>query len=406
MTDNKTVYSQSRLSSFDSCKLKYKYSYIDCVESELDTIEAFRGSTVHKVLEELYKFVKAGTVKPLEWAVQLYDDTWKKNYHPNIKIVKKGVSPEDYYQKGKEAVISYYDRYKPFDQAKVVDTERKIRFAIRSDGKEYGFLGILDRLDWNDKTQMFEIHDYKTTSSLMTQEEADSDWQLGLYHIALLERWPDAKEVKLIWHSLLFNKEIVSSRTGTQLDDLRRAVVKNIEEIESCQEFYPKKSALCDWCQYQPICPLWRHPKMVEALPVNEYKNEPGVKLVSSYAELEGKKQDLKEKIFEIESEQKKIEEAAIEFAEKNKIIIIDGPEAQLKVDVKKELKAPTKTEDSQSWQDLRELLIEEGRYNEVSTVNNNMLNYRIRTWPTEIVDKLKKYLKYQIAKTVKLIKK
>ena len=53
MTDNKIVYSQSRLSSFDDCKLKYKYSYIDCVESELDTIEAFRGSVAHKVLEDL-----------------------------------------------------------------------------------------------------------------------------------------------------------------------------------------------------------------------------------------------------------------------------------------------------------------------------------------------------------------
>jgi len=62
------VYSQSRLGSFDSCKLKYKYHYIDRLESDIDTIEAFRGSVVHKVLEELYKLVKVGTVKPVEWA--------------------------------------------------------------------------------------------------------------------------------------------------------------------------------------------------------------------------------------------------------------------------------------------------------------------------------------------------
>jgi hypothetical protein len=30
MTNNKTVYSQSRLSVFDNCKLKYRHSYIDC----------------------------------------------------------------------------------------------------------------------------------------------------------------------------------------------------------------------------------------------------------------------------------------------------------------------------------------------------------------------------------------
>ncbi len=406
MTDNKTVYSQSRLSSFDDCKLKYKYHYIDRLESDIDTIEAFRGSVVHKVLEELYKLVKAGTIKPLEWAVGLYDDTWKKNYHENVKIVKKGVTLDGYYQKGKEAIISYYERYKPFDQAKVVDTERMIRFTLRNGKEEHAFLGILDRFDWNDKTQMFEIHDYKTTSSLMTQREADTDWQLGLYHIALGEKWPDIKEVKLVWHSLLFNKEIISSRTEVQLEALQKEVIDEIKKIEECTEFPPNKSALCDWCAYQAICPIWKHPIEAAALPVNEYKKEPGVKLVTKYAELESAKKELQEKIGLIESEEKKIEEAAIEFAEKNKVMIIDGPDKQLKVDIKKELKAPTKTEDAQAWQGLRDTLIKEGKYNEVSTVNNNMLNYRLRIWPKEFLAKIKAFLKQQVTKSVKLIKK
>ena len=406
MANDNIVYSQSRLGSFDDCRLKYKYHYIDRLESDVDTIEAFRGSVTHKVLEELYKLVKAGTVKPLEWAVELYDDTWKKNYHADIKIVKKGVTLDGYYQKGKEAVISYYERYKPFDQAKVVDTERMIRFTLRNGKEEHAFLGILDRLDWNDKTQMFEIHDYKTTSSLMTQQDADTDWQLGLYHIALKEKWPDTKEVKLVWHSLLFNKEIVSSRTEVQLETLQKEVIAEIRKIEECTEFPPHKSALCDWCEYQAICPLWKHPMAAEALPVNEYKKEPGVKLVTKYAELESSKKELQEKIAIIEVEEKEIGEAAIEFAEKNKIIIIDGPNNQLKVDIKKELKAPTKTEDAQAWQGLRDTLIKEGKYNEVSTVNSNMLNYRIRVWPKEFLEKIKAFLKQQVIKSVKLVKK
>jgi putative RecB family exonuclease len=406
MANDKIVYSQSRLCSFDDCKLKYKYHYIDRLESDIDTIEAFRGSVVHKVLEELYKLVKVGTVKPLEWAVGLYDDTWKKNYHENIKIVKKGVTVDGYYQKGREAVISYYERYKPFDQAKVVDTERMIRFTLRNGKEEYAFLGILDRLDWNDKTQMFEIHDYKTTSSLMTQEQADTDWQLGLYQIALKEKWPDTKEVKLVWHSLLFNKEIISSRTEMQLETLQKAVIDEIKKIEECVEFPPNKSALCDWCEYQVICPLWKHPIEAAALPVNEYKKEPGVKLVTKYAELESTKKELQEKIALVEAEEKKIEEAAIEFAEENKVIIIDGPDNQLKVEIKKELKAPTKTDDAQAWQGLRDALIKEGKYNEVSTVNNNMLNYRIRIWPKEFLKKIEAFLKRQVIKSVKLIKK
>ena len=60
----KITYSQSRLGTFDNCRLQYKYEYIEKpkLEVEIETIEAFRGGVVHKVLEELYKLVKVGTV--------------------------------------------------------------------------------------------------------------------------------------------------------------------------------------------------------------------------------------------------------------------------------------------------------------------------------------------------------
>ncbi len=402
----KIKYSPSRIGAFDGCKLKYKYGYIDKIPSDIEAIETFRGSMVHNALEEFYKLIKGGAIRPLDWVLDKYEELWNKNYTEDIKIVKKALNEKDYFNKGKQALIDYYDRYKPFNQAKIVDTERMLGFTIKYSGADYYFHGKLDRLDWNDKDNIFEIHDYKVTNSLMTQKEADTDWQLGLYHIALKDKWPDILKVKLVWHSLLFNKEIVSYRTEKELNELRKALVGKIIEIELCTDFPPQKSALCDWCSYQNICPLWKHPKEMEALPVNEYKNDPGVKLVTKYAELEETKKELKEKIYSMEEEQKKIEEAAIEFAEKEKVSVIDGPTSQLKVDIKDELKAPTKTEDSMAWQGLRDILIKEGKYEEVSTVNNNMLNYRIRVWPKEFLEKIKKFLRRQVTKTIRLIKK
>jgi len=402
------TYSPSRIGTFDGCKLQYKYHYIDRLDSDVETIETFRGGTVHEALEEFYKLIKTGSVKPIEWVVDKYEELWNKNYTDTIKIVRKDVTAKDYFNKGKQCLIDYYDRYKPFDQTKIVDTERMLRFTIKYNDNEYAFQGKLDRLDWNDKTNMFEIHDYKVTGRLMTQEEADNDWQLGLYHIALKEEWPDIEKVKLVWHSLLFNKELVSSRTEMQLNELQKEVVEEVKEIEACTDFYPQKSALCDWCDYQNICPLWRHPKEMEALPVNEYKKDPGVELVAKYAELEEAKKEFKEEIYEIEEKQEKIKEAAIEFAEKNKISIIDGPAARLKVDIKDELKAPTRSEDVETWEKLREFLKKEGKYEEVSTVSSSMVNYRIRhnKWPPDFIEELKKFLKRQVTKTVKLIKK
>jgi len=253
---------------------------------------------------------------------------------------------------------------------------------------------------------MFEIHDYKVSNRLMTQKEADEDWQLGLYYVALKEKWPDVKKIKLIWHSLLFNKEIISSRKEEQANELQEKVIERIKEIESCTDFNPQKSALCNWCDFQNICPLWRHAKEMEELPVNEYKKDPGVKLVAKYKELEEAKNEHKEEIHEIEEEQDKIKEAAVEFAKRENISIIDGPDAQLKVNIKDELRAPTRSENQEKWESLREVLKEVGKYEEVSTVNASMLNYRMRKWPSEIIGKISKFLIKKMKETVRLIKK
>lgn len=405
---DKNVYSPSRIGAFAGCKLKYKYQYIDKLKSDIEAIETFRGGIVHKVLEDFYRFVKNGSVKPLEWVTDKYKELWDKNYTDSIKIARKDVVAEDYYNKGYKGVVDYYNKYKPFSATKIVDTERSVKFSIKKGSEEYKFRGILDRLDWNDNDNIFEIHDYKVTNSLMTQEEADNNWQLGIYHIALKEKWPDAVNVKLVWHSILFNKEIVSFRTKEQLEELKDDLVKKVDEIEGCKEYLPEKSVLCDWCDFQNICPLWKHVKEVSVLPVNEYMKETGVKLVAKYAKLEEKRNELKEEIYEIEEDQEKIKEAVIEYAEKNKVAVIDGPGAQLKVDIKEEIKVPSKAKEAEAQNKLREFLIAEGKYEEASDVSNRMINYQIknRNWPEKFIKKIMKYLNFRVTKRVKLIKK
>jgi len=328
-----------------------------------------------------------------EWVISRYDDLWNKNYKDSIKIVKKEFSAEDYYEKGKKCLMDYYEEYKPFDQTKVVKTEESIRFYIKHNGTEYPFYGILDRLDWNDEEKIFEIHDYKTSATLITQENADQDYQLPLYQLAIMSKWPEAEKARLIWHFLLFNKQIESSRKKQQLMELQKIVAGKIQKIEVCDEFSPFKSALCDWCDFQETCPVWKHPKKMEKLDVNEYKSDPGVKLVSKYAELEEEKSELKKRIFDIEVEQAKIEEAAIDLAKREDIQVIDSPDKQLVVTIKKELRAPTRRENPENWEKLRSVLVKENKYVEVSTVNNNMLNVKMRNWPKEFIDKIKKFL-------------
>ena len=399
-------YSPSKINTFNTCKLQYKYKYIDLLKSDLTTIERFMGSMVHDTLEQFYKFIKDENVKSVDWLLKYYKELWDKNYTDSIKVVKAYLTPKDYFKKGETCLIDYYNHYKPFNQAKIVDVEHMTFFTVRQGEVKHSFCGIIDRLDYDDKNNVFEIHDYKTSNRLMAQKDADNDWQLGLYYIAVAKKWPDVEKIKLIWHYLVFNKEIVSFRTEEQINELKKEVIKKIAIIESTVEFPPEKSALCNWCDFQNICPLWKHVKKMETVDVNEYKKDSGVKLVTQYKKFEEEKNELKEEICRVEEEQEKIEKAAIEFAEREHISVIDGPDAQLKIDIGEELRAPTKTEDEKTWWALRDFLIEKGMYNDVSTINNNMLNYKIRGWPHELVEKIKHFLIRKRKEIVKLIKK
>jgi putative RecB family exonuclease len=103
----------------------------------------------------------------------------------------------------------------------------------------------------------YEIHDYKTSGRLPSQADIDADRQLALYQLAVEATWPDALEIELVWHYLVFGKELRSRRTPKALEGLKRSTITVIDRIEADTEFTPIKSSLCRWCAYQDICPLW-----------------------------------------------------------------------------------------------------------------------------------------------------
>jgi len=250
------VFSHSRLSSFEQCKLKYKFRYIDKIFVEVEkTIESHLGSSVHSALEWLYRQVKNGKVPSADELILIYSKIWKEEYDEEIIIVRKGLAPEHYFNKGIQFLINYYTEHKPFDD-NTIDVEREIEINLDEEGN-YKIRGFIDRLAYNLQTGEYEVHDYKTSGTLPKDGDLDKDRQLALYSIAIKETFGKDKKVRLIWHYLSFSKKLHSMRTDEQLDKLKEDTINLIKEIESTTEFEPTKSALCHWCEFKNICPAW-----------------------------------------------------------------------------------------------------------------------------------------------------
>lgn len=244
------IYSHSRLSVFEQCKLKFKYKYIDKIITIEKTIEAFLGKTVHNTLEWIYLQIKKNKIPTIDDVISYYANNWKENYDERIKIVRSGLIASDYFNKGVQFLLDYYMRHKPFKD-NTIGVEKRV--LIDLDG-EHKLQGYIDRLVHNTEKDCYEIHDYKTANTLPTQEKMDNDRQLALYSIGVKDIFGHDKEVLLIWHYLAHNQKIISRRTKEQLQKLKEDTLELIKEIESTNDFPPKKSILCNWCEYKNMC--------------------------------------------------------------------------------------------------------------------------------------------------------
>jgi putative RecB family exonuclease len=247
------IYSHSKLSTFEQCPLKFKFKYINKIKPEIEqTIEGFLGNKVHEVLEIIYNETAKGRTFQLDEVIQIYSEKWNKDLNPKIKIVKKENSIEYYFNQGLNFLINYFVEYYPFKD-NTIAIEKKISVDLDLEG-EYKLQGYIDRLVHHKETNVFEIHDYKTGNFLKTQEELDKDRQLALYSIGVKEMFNQVNEVHLIWHFLAFNKKMVSTRTQSQLDQLKQETIELIKKIEATKQFQKNKGVLCNWCEFQNYC--------------------------------------------------------------------------------------------------------------------------------------------------------
>jgi putative RecB family exonuclease len=393
-------YSISQIGTFETCPLQYRFIYVERIKRYEEGVEAFLGQRFHEAMEWLYR-ERAFRIVPLEELLAFYEKAWAEKWHAEVKINKEERTGEDYRVLGRRLIEEYYRRHHPFDEGRVLALERYIRFPL-AEGSRYLCKGIIDRLMLApDGT--FEIHDYKTGSSLPEQADLDKDRQLGLYQIGVQTLWPDAKEVRLVWHYVAFDVEMRSRRTPEALDTLRVEIAALIDRIEAEREFAPCESALCNWCPYWDLCPVKKHLAKVEALPPDRWKDEPGVVIVDAYAERWRKKRELDAEIKAVEGELEKIRTAAIEFAEREEVQVIAGTDARLRVTGKERVVSPGKG--SEAREALERELRAAGVWVEVATLDTSALEKAVAggRWADDVLERIKEYLSTERRYTVTL---
>jgi putative RecB family exonuclease len=337
--------------------------YIDRIKPVRKSIEAFMGNRVHEALEKLYRDKIYEKTCSLEELLEFYNNRWEKEMNEQIFVAKE-YDIDNYRKMGERYLIDYYNTYKPFDEGKIIALEKRIVFPIN---ENYWIAGVIDRVMELD--EKYEVHDYKTSIHLPTKQEMENDPQLAIYALSL-KYFYDIEDIELVWHFLAFNKEIRIKKSN--YEDARKNLIDKINKIERAikeNEFPTSESSLCNYCEYQQICPIFRH---------KWYEDEDSYSLVNKYWEICSKISEMKEI-------QRQIRERLIEYAEKNGLERLYG--SGKFVDIKKYKNISFREQNK-----LKEILKECNLYENYSKIDLISLSndYISRNLPEIIYEKIK----------------
>lgn len=282
--------SYSGIDTYRTCGLKYKFREIDKLP-EAKSKEAVFGTLVHSTMKFIHD---PALVSPtLEQALDHFSKNW------NSDVWADDIEERTAFAQGVEMLQRYYQHHRP-SEARVIALESRFGIEIAAgDGTKHILSGIIDRIDKTDDG--YEIIDYKTARKMPSQEKVDTDLQLTIYLQAFLERYPaERKNLDKITVSLYYLKhgvKLSSKRTEADLNALNETILGVVRDIEA-KKFDPILSPLCDWCGFQPVCPLWKHKFKTEEKKLA--KNE-GEQAVEEFLALRAKTAEEKKRLAELQ---------------------------------------------------------------------------------------------------------
>lgn len=299
-----TVYSFSQISIYQQCPLKYRFKYIDDLPDDFTTgPDAVLGNAVHTSLEYLYTQVNNMKTPSFEELTQFYNDYWRdklaelESKGETLEIKKQWLELSDYIHRWEVYLDQYYHKYHPFEDIKLIWAEEWLSFDLWDGIK---FRWIIDRLDkvWD----TFVINDYKTQSTLPSEQKTAHVEQLTLYWLWVSQKfWKYFSKIKARLHYLHFdivdeweiNDELLSPIVEKYKSLIKELEFKKLEyEKWNKLAFETSKSSLCNYCNFESICPLFIHYSMEDEI-VDELSEKTIRNLIDEYWEISTQIKDL-----------------------------------------------------------------------------------------------------------------
>lgn len=247
--------SPSRASDFQSCPLLYRFRVLDRLP-EPPSPAAVRGTLVHSVLEALYDL--PADQRSLDAAVELLAPQWAllAAERPEVvAMVAQSGDDEGAWLRGAGDLVEAY--FAMEDPTRLEPAARELRVEAEL-ASGLTLRGFVDRLDRNRAGQT-RVVDYKTGRPPGVGFEAKAMFQMRFYALAL---WRMHGQIPTLLQLMYLSTGVVLRYEPDEADLLAmerkvNALWAAIQRATTSGDWRPNRSALCQWCAHQALCPEW-----------------------------------------------------------------------------------------------------------------------------------------------------
>jgi putative RecB family exonuclease len=275
-----TSLSPSRVSSFTSCPLQFRFSSIEKLP-EPPGVATTKGTVVHRALELLFVRPAAGRT-PEALRADMATALEEYRIHPDYVGLQLDETAAAAFDGDCHAMIDKY--FAMEDPTRV--REIGLELWMEAEVGPLTLRGIIDRLEL-DADGGLVVTDYKTGRAPSANFEQKSLAGVHFYSFlceAVLGRRP--AKIRLMYLASGETIETVPSAQSVKFITTRTSAVWSaVERACTTGDFRPRQSRLCDWCSFKQWCPAFGgDPALAATEAVTAYErltesSEPGAPL-------------------------------------------------------------------------------------------------------------------------------
>ena len=234
----------SRVDTYRSCPLKYRFSYVDELPS-LPGPHLSWGSSIHAALEAWWD-QKLPEAPPVETLLDALYASWDDEGFTGMDRDEK----IRWYRHAQDVLRRHHERYVPHYRPAVA-SEQWFEIDL---GKDVTLVGSIDHVARTDSGGI-GIVDWKTNRRAKTRKQVMDSLQLAVYTLAARELWGQEPE----WVAMDF--VVAGIRVSVDRADIDTVgALERIHDVAAlirAEAFTPTPNNLCGWCDYRADCPAF-----------------------------------------------------------------------------------------------------------------------------------------------------